>query len=93
MISRPSNHVTRDMAERLAGQGSSCPDLTELMVSYLEAQFPPKCFNPDTTTEAQHHAYRGKVELVAMLRAQLTERHEGDVTLDPLVMPADLASA
>lgn len=92
MASRPQNHVTRDMAKRLVGQGSQCPDLSELLVAWLEEAFPPRCLAPRETVE-DHLRYAGKVELIAFLRAQLVDRLEGeDTPLDPFIQPADLAS-
>lgn len=91
-VGRPVNHVTREMAERHTTKPAICPDLTEVMVRWLEDQFPPRCLGTRETVE-DHLRYAGKVDLVAGLRAQLDARHEGtDEALDPFVMPADLAS-
>lgn len=91
--SRPSNHVTRDLAKRLSQEGAPCPDLTETMVAWLEAAYPPRCLDLTRESVETHLMYSGKVELIASLRAQLNARHEGDQHLDPTVQPADLASA
>jgi hypothetical protein len=92
MVTRPSNHVTQDLARRYREAGASCPDLTEAMLVWLEEYFPARCLGPRETVE-DHLRYAGKVELVAVLRAQLNERSEGNEHLDPLTVPADLASA
>jgi hypothetical protein len=92
LIDRPTNHVTQQLALRLHQAGAPCPDLTEQQLAYLEALFPPRCLKPNEMVE-DHLRYAGKVELIAMLRAQLEERTGGDEHLDPTLMPADLASA
>ena len=92
-MQRPVNHVTREQAKRAQERGLPCPDLTEAQVAWLEVHFAPKCYEPTKENLEAHLKYAGKVELVAMLRAQLDERTGGDEHLDPTTMPADLARA
>lgn len=91
LTSRPSNHVTRQLAERFKETGAPCPDLTETLLVWLEAAYPPQCYDPQRESLEQHLKYAGKVDLIASLRAQLEARLEGDEHLDPNLEPADWA--
>ena len=91
MVSRPQNHVTKELGQRFLEKGSPCPDLTEPLLAWLEAHYPARCLGPRETVE-DHLRYAGKVELIATLRAQLTERLDTDEHLSPDLLQAVSAS-
>lgn len=84
MVERPYNHVNPRPSDYTP---ELIPDLTELLVSTLEAMCPPMCLGKQQTVE-DHLRYAGIVEFVGVLRSHLeryhTEDQEGDITQDVL---------
>ena len=70
-MKRPTNHVTREQAQRTASgrlQGAEVPEVPLDLLQALEAAFPPRCYEAKTSLE-EHLMYAGKVQLVEALRA------------------------
>lgn len=42
------------------------PDVPLDFAQWLVERYPPKCWDPDTTSEHQHHVYRGAADLAAL---------------------------
>lgn len=45
------------------------PQVSKEMAEWLRENYPPLCWDPRKQTEAQHHAYRGMVDLADYLIA------------------------
>lgn len=76
-MQKPENHVTRAMQHRLLGaQGTvtPAPRVPEELVKWLEARFPPKCYEPSLEKLEDHLLYAGMVGLVASMRGTLEEQ-------------------
>lgn len=74
MILKPTNHVTKQMAERaisLAAQEGPalCPDLTPAMLAWLEDRYILPTFSGKPEDHAEYQRDVGKWELVQDLRA------------------------
>ncbi|WP_298951536.1 hypothetical protein [uncultured Methylobacterium sp.] len=77
---RPSNHVTeaQEAARKAAFSSTAWPDVPEDLVAYLEASFPPACYDPRRESLEAHLGYGGQVTLVGLLRAVCEAQKAGD---------------
>lgn len=72
MISRPNNHVTRQMDAIRQNQLSSpdsgeFPPISPRLLERLEKDYPARCKEPGESLE-EHMEYAGMVKLVGILR-------------------------
>lgn len=73
-IKKPTNFVTRQMAERMSryhgtSQADLCPDLTPDLLSYLEERYDMPIWDGEADTRAEYLRAVGKYLLVVDLRA------------------------
>lgn len=82
MVTRPSNHVTRQQAAAILAQlertnnaaaDRPLPDNTEDLLAYLSTLYPPRCYDPKTEDMEEHLKYAGKSELIEDLKYRLAE--------------------
>lgn len=80
MQQAPRNFATEAMEasrqQMLGGDPTGMPVVDEELVSWLEKEFPARCYEPDTgETLERHLLYAGGVKLITYLRNVITERH------------------
>lgn len=82
-MQRQENFVTKAAIKRLLGPPSPrMPSMPRDTLEWLEANYPPKCYEPGRETLEAHLQYAGKVDLVQFLRASYSE------TTDDIAMSA-----
>lgn len=58
-------------------------------MKWLEASFPPRCYEPSQETLEAHLLYAGRVSLVASMRVTLEQQKAGQGALAALADDAD----
>lgn len=93
MLNKPENHATRSIRERILasqqGNPTPAPRVPEELVKWLEASFPPRCYDPNVEVLEAHLLYAGRVGLVASMRATFEQQKAGQGALAALADDAD----
>lgn len=89
---KPENHATRAMRDRLfASQAhpEPAPYVPEGLVQWLEATFPPRCYEPNQEKLEDHLLYAGRVSLIASMRGTVEAQKVKGGALAALADDAD----
>lgn len=91
-MQKPENYITRAARERILGAQTPAvpvPRVSEELIKWLEATFPPKCYEPAKERIEDHLLYAGMVTLIQSMKITMTEQQMGEVALAALADEED----